>query len=111
MDSLRNIPSRVNARHILFVMDACFSGYSITRGVRSELFEDMMRRKAVQVLTAGTKDQLVEERDGHGIFTQVFLRALEDGAAFPAGRGWLALDELGVWVLVCEGLLPAESRA
>jgi formylglycine-generating enzyme required for sulfatase activity len=98
MDSLRDISSRVNAKHILFVMDACFSGYSMTRGTRSELFEDMMRRKAVQVLTAGTKDQMVEERDGHGVFTQVFLRALEDGAAFPAGKGWLALDELGVWV-------------
>jgi formylglycine-generating enzyme required for sulfatase activity len=98
MESLRNIPARVNAKHILFVMDACFSGFSITRGTRSELFEDMMRRKAVQVLTAGTKDQMVDERDGHGVFTQVFLRALEDGAAFPAGKGWLALDELGVWV-------------
>ncbi|MBM3219216.1 MAG: hypothetical protein FJZ38_11155 [Candidatus Rokubacteria bacterium] len=98
MDSLRNIPARVNAKHILFVIDACFSGYSITRGVRSELVEDMMRRKAVQVLTAGTRDQVVEERDGHGVFTQVFLRAIEDGAAFGPGKRWLALDELGVWV-------------
>jgi formylglycine-generating enzyme required for sulfatase activity len=97
MSSLRNISDRLAAKHILFVVDACYSGYAVfNRAISDDLLEEMIRKPAIQILTAGRQNDQAQERAGHGVFTDVLLRGLE-GEAY-ANKHWLSLEELGVWM-------------
>ncbi len=97
MTALRQISDRLKAKHILYLVDACYSGYALyNRSISEDLLTEMVRKRAVQILTAGRQDDQAQERGGHGVFTDVLLRGL-GGEAF-AGKGWLSLEELGVWV-------------
>jgi uncharacterized caspase-like protein len=97
MTAIRQISDRLPARHILYVVDACYSGYAVfNRAISEDLLEEMVRKPAVQVLTAGRQGDQAQERGGHGVFTDVLLRGLE-GDAF-AGKSWLSLEELGLWM-------------
>jgi hypothetical protein len=97
MSAVRQISDRLPAKHILYIVDACYSGYAIyNRVATSTLLEEMGRQPAIQILTAGRKQDEAQERSGHGIFTEVLVRGLQ-GAAF-GDKNWLALEELGLWV-------------
>jgi hypothetical protein len=97
MTSLRQISERLPAKHILFIVDACYSGYAIfNRAISDALLDEMVRKPAIQILTAGRKEDTAQERSGHGVFTQVLLQGLR-GEAFT-GKSWVALEELGVWM-------------
>ena len=97
MTSLRQISERLPAKHILFIVDACYSGYAIfNRAISDDLLDEMVRKPAIQILTAGRKEDTAAERSGHGVFTQVLLQGLR-GEAF-GGKSWVALEELGVWM-------------
>jgi formylglycine-generating enzyme required for sulfatase activity len=97
MVALRQIADRLPAKHILYIIDACYSGYAVyNRGISDNLLEEVTKKNAIQILTAGRQQDQAQERDGHGVFTQVLLRGLM-GDAFTA-KGWLSLEELGVWV-------------
>jgi formylglycine-generating enzyme required for sulfatase activity len=97
MEGLRRLSDRIPAKHILYVMDACYSGYAIyNRAISDDLLDEMVKKPAIQILTAGRQGDQAQERNGHGVFTEVLLRGLQ-GEAF-AGKSWLALEELGVWM-------------
>jgi hypothetical protein len=97
MSSLRQISDLLPAKHILYVVDACYSGYAVfNRAIADELLDEMVKKSAIQILTAGRQGDQAQEKGGHGVFTDVLLRGLR-GEAF-AGRSWLALDQLGAWV-------------
>jgi formylglycine-generating enzyme required for sulfatase activity len=97
MTALRQISDRLPAKHILYVVDACYSGYAFyNRSISSDLLDEMAKRPAIQILTAGRQQDEAQERHGHGLFTEVFLRGLQ-GEAF-SGKDWVALEELGVWL-------------
>ncbi|MBI3825965.1 MAG: SUMF1/EgtB/PvdO family nonheme iron enzyme [Candidatus Rokubacteria bacterium] len=97
MADLGRLSDRIPAKHILYIMDACYSGYGISnRAIGDDLLEEMVKKKAIQIITAGRQEDQAQERDGHGVFTSVLLRGLS-GAAFGA-KGWVSLSELGVWV-------------
>jgi hypothetical protein len=97
METLRRISDRIPAKHILYIVDACYSGYAIyNRSLTSALLDEMIRRPAIQILTAGRQQDQAQEKNGYGIFTQVLVRGLR-GDAF-SGKRWLALEELGVWL-------------
>jgi formylglycine-generating enzyme required for sulfatase activity len=97
MTALRQISDRLPAKHILYVVDACYSGYALfNRAISDDLLEEMVRRPAIQILTAGRQGDQAQERGGHGVFTEVLLHGLQ-GDAFTS-KGWLALEELGLWV-------------
>ncbi|MBI5410442.1 MAG: caspase family protein, partial [Nitrospirae bacterium] len=97
MSALRQISERLSAKHILYVVDSCYSGYALfNRGISDDLLEEIVKKPAIQILTAGRQQDQAQERNGHGVFTEVLLRGLE-GDAF-AGKNWLSLEELGVWM-------------
>ena len=97
MTALRQISDRVPAKHILYVVDACYSGYALfNRSIGTDLLEEMLKKPAIQILTAGRQGDQAQERAGHGVFTEVLIRGLQ-GDAF-GDKGWLALEELGVWM-------------
>lgn len=81
-DELVRIGEAIPAKHVLFVVDACYSGLALTRssGGTTRYLQDVLSRFSRQVLTAGTSDQTVADgggpRAGHSVFTGHFLDAL-----------------------------------
>ena len=87
MVQIRSLSSRIHAKHLLYVMDSCYSGLGLNRssGVSPKI-SDYLRKVAsmrtVQIVTAGGKGEQVQEKEGHGLFTIYFLKALEGEADF-----------------------------
>ena len=88
----------VRAKHILFIMDACYGGLALTRSIGpggARFLKDMMLRHSRQVLTAGKADEVVADSGGplpnHSVFTGHLLEgmrgkaATEDGVITAAG--------------------------
>jgi formylglycine-generating enzyme required for sulfatase activity len=97
MTALRQISDRLPAKHVLYVIDACYSGYAVfNRSISDDLLEEMIKKPAIQILTAGRQEDQAQERDGHGVFTLAVLQGIR-GEAF-SGKSWLSLEELGIWV-------------
>lgn len=76
----------IQAKHILYVMDACYSGLAFTRHVSPgsvRFVNSMLERLSRQVITAGKADETVSDAGGprpeHSVFTGHFLDALENG--------------------------------
>ncbi len=87
MGLFKDICDTMPNKHILFLVDCCYSGYGLTRSIprRRKPIEDNIseylnvatRSRAVQLITAGGKNDLAHEREGHGIFTSYLLNVLE----------------------------------
>jgi len=91
-DELTRYADLIPAKHMLFLMDACYGGLALTRESippgSARLLKDMLQRYSRQVLTAGKADEVVADsggtRTGHSIFTSHLIDGLE-GAAVAAG--------------------------
>jgi peptidoglycan/xylan/chitin deacetylase (PgdA/CDA1 family)/tetratricopeptide (TPR) repeat protein len=104
MTALREAADLIPAKHIYFVMDSCYSGLAMSRGTSSfskdrSYLEEVTRRSARQILTAGGAEQEVADDgpNGHSVFTWAFLQGLE-GAADLDGNGVITASELGAYV-------------
>ena len=82
----------INAKHVFFIMDACYGGTAVQRYLQPgsmRFARDMLRRFARQVLTAGKADEVVADaggpRPGHSVFTGHLLGGLEGAAATSDG--------------------------
>jgi hypothetical protein len=92
-DELTRNSDLIPAKHMLFLMDACYGGLALTRkGIPSgsmRLMTDMLQRFSRQVLTAGKANELVADgggvRPGHSLFTAHLLNALEGAASITQG--------------------------
>jgi len=87
-DDLTRNAELIEAKHMLFLMDACYGGLAIQRGIvpgSARFLKDMLQRYSRQVLTAGKANETVADsggpRPGHSIFTGHLLDALEGKAA------------------------------
>jgi peptidoglycan/xylan/chitin deacetylase (PgdA/CDA1 family)/uncharacterized caspase-like protein len=105
MTQLRDASDLIAAKHIYFVMDSCYSGLALSRGVGSVFardhtyLEEVTRRVARQILTAGGADQEVADDGpgGHSVFTWALLQGL-DGKADLDGNGVITASELGAYI-------------
>lgn len=89
-NSLTTDSDLFRAKHIFYIMDACYSGLALQRNtVGSKRFlKDMLRRYSRQVLTAGKADQTVKDSGGknnNSIFTSYLLDALNGEAKTEYG--------------------------
>src|SRR5581483_3633822 len=82
----------IRAKHLLFLMDACYGGLAVQRHTppgSARFLKDMLQRYARQVLTAGKADEPVADSGGprpnHSIFTGHLLNALDGMAADSNG--------------------------
>lgn len=82
----------VRAKHILFIMDACYGGLALTRSIGpggARFLKDMMLRHSRQVLTAGKADEVVADSGGplpnHSVFTGHLLEGIRGKAATEDG--------------------------
>lgn len=87
-DDLTKNADLIKAKHLFFVMDACYGGLAITRAPqpgRTRFLKNMLQRYSRQILTAGKADEQVADYGGplpkHSIFTGYLLEALEGKAS------------------------------
>lgn len=100
MTEIQNLAESLEAKHVLFVMDACYSGLGLTRGERSGQFlSENARRIGRQMLTAGGAEQMVADGgpNGHSVFTWTLLQGLA-GKADLNGDGFITATELAAYV-------------
>lgn len=89
-NSLTTDSDLFRAKHIFYIMDACYSGLALQRnaGGSKRFLKDMLRRYSRQVLTAGKADQTVKDSGGknnNSIFTSYLLDALNGEAKTEYG--------------------------
>ena len=88
----------IEAKHVLFVFDSCFSGTLFkTKAppkIENAYVRDVMAKPVRQFITAGDADQEVPAKS---IFTPLFIRALEGEADFIED-GYVTGTELGVYL-------------
>lgn len=91
-DELTRNADLIPAKHIFFLMDACYGGLALLRSPAfgsMRFLGDMLQRYARQVLTAGKADETVTDgngvRPGHSIFTAHLLNAIEGSASTKEG--------------------------
>ena len=105
MDELRRISNWSKAKHMLFLVDACYGGLAAmnTRSLAStspnyldKITEDISR----QIITAGGKDEQVLEKDEweHSAFTKNLLSGLKEKRADYNDDGIITGSEIGMYL-------------
>ena len=94
-----NVSKLLKAKHIFFVMDACYSGTLLaTRAIKRldkidyAYLQSITSEPARQVLAAGGKNEQVLDGglNGHSIFTGRFLEMLRKANGFiTSQRNWI----------------------
>ncbi|MEK6410088.1 MAG: caspase family protein [Acidobacteriota bacterium] len=114
-DELTRNADIVNAKHILFLMDACYGGLAITRALQPgsmRFLKDMLLRTARQVVTAGKANEVVADLGGplpdHSVFTGHLLEGLSGKAA--AADGVLTANGVMAYVYQNVGRDPSSRQ-
>ena len=88
----------IEAKHVLFVFDSCFSGTVFKTKARpraeNAYIRDVIAKPVRQFIAAGDADQEVPAKS---IFTPLFIRGLE-GEADYTGDGYVTGSELGLYL-------------
>ncbi|MDO9333825.1 MAG: caspase family protein [Dehalococcoidales bacterium] len=91
-DELTSNGELIPAKHMLFIMDACYGGLAITRSLppgSMRFLKDMLLRYSRQVLTAGKANEVVADSGGpiphHSVFTGHLIEALQGKASSTDG--------------------------
>jgi hypothetical protein len=91
-DDLTRNTELIRAKHILFIMDACYGGLAVNRDIKpgsSRFLKDMYQRFSRQVITAGKADEVVSDSGGplpnHSVFTGHCIEGIRGKAANEHG--------------------------
>lgn len=99
MEQINSWATQMEAKHVLFVFDSCFSGTIFKQrsnedDARNAYIRDVMNKPVRQFLTAGDANEKVPAKS---VFTPLFLRALE-GEADYTKDGYVTGSELGLYL-------------
>ena len=97
METIRDLSNRLEARHVYYAVDACYSGGLATTAAAGEATRGDSRNSSVQVLTAGLEGQQAIEEDGRGVFTSYLIQGLR-GEANLNGDDVISASEIGWFV-------------
>jgi len=106
MDELKEIAFMSKAKHILYLVDACYGGIAVvgSRGLDSKTtpnyIDKITKNKARQIITAGGRGEKVIEKSewGHSAFTLNLSRGLKDRNADLNGNDVITASELGLFL-------------
>jgi len=105
-DQLNEISEAIPAKHLYFVMDACYGGLIFARSqpISADVvnfIEIVSKRRTRQALTAGGRDQPVFDTGpgGHSVFTFHFLEGLDKGFADLDKNGIITASEIASYIL------------
>jgi hypothetical protein len=106
MDDLKRISLMSKAKHLLYLVDACYGGL-LTIGARGfdsqttpNYIDKITKNKSRQIITAGGRGEEVIEKSewGHSAFTLNLNRGLKDGNADYNADGYITANELGMFL-------------
>ena len=106
MDDLKRISLMSKAKHLLYLIDACYGGIAAigSRGLDSKstpnFIEKITKNKSRQIITAGGRGEEVIEKSewGHSAFTLNLIRGLKEGNADLNADGYITANELGMFL-------------
>ncbi len=103
MDDVLEQAEFIPAKHILFVLDSCFSGLAFTRAASAEqrrLAKDFLLHPSIQAISAGRDGETVADGGGpegkHSLFTWRFVEGL--CGDFAGSFGVVRADEFAPWL-------------
>lgn len=101
-DHLKEFSRRSMSKHTLFIFEASVRGWEVTASQQLSLEgrdapEDDTEKRAVQVLTAADRGEVLAKKEGRGAFITALVAGL-NGAADQNKNGWLMASELGTYV-------------
>jgi len=106
MDEIQTISLRSEAKHILYLIDACYGGIASV-GARSldanstpDYLQKITQYKSRQIISAGGRgEQVIEKSEwGHSAFTKNLLSGLRDSKADTDSDGIITAQELGTYL-------------
>jgi hypothetical protein len=104
-DQLNEISQLIKAKHLFFIMDACYGGLIFARAQplspsALDYLEVISTRRARKALTAGGRDQTVLDTGpgGHSVFTYYLIDGLKNRTADLNGDGMITSGELNEYV-------------
>jgi uncharacterized caspase-like protein len=109
MDDIFRMCQFSGSKHLLFLMDACYSGLMAERSRGIDISRDkdgyiptVANLPAWQIITAGNGEQKVIEGDEwqHSAFTYNLLKALNDWDADVYKDGYITATELGEYLKI-----------
>jgi len=94
MNIVKELTEAMPSRHNLFLIDACYSGYSLgnSKSGADNGNHFTVDSPCVQIMTAGGKLDRAFEGDGHALFTGYLLSSLNE--IVRAGEGWISGRQL-----------------
>ena len=106
MNELKQIALMSRAKHMLYLVDACYGGLAAigSRGLETaktpHYIDKVTKGQARQVITAGGRGEEVIEKSewGHSAFTLNLMRGLKDGNADMNYDGYITGNELGLFL-------------
>jgi hypothetical protein len=106
MDELKKISLMSKAKHVLYLIDACYGGIAAigSRGLEPETtpnyIEKITKDKSRQIITAGGKgEQVIEKSEwGHSAFSLNLKRGLKEGRADLNSDGYITANELALFL-------------
>ncbi len=106
MDEMKTISLRSEAKHILYLVDACYGGLvSVgSRGLDAKSTPNYLQKitqyKSRQIISAGGRgEQVIEKAEwGHSAFTKNLLSGLRDWMADTDSDGIITVQELGTYL-------------
>ena len=106
MSELRKISNMTEAKHLLYLVDACYGGIAAVgaRGFNSKTtpnyIEKITQNKSRQIITAGGRgEQTIEKSEwGHSAFTLNIIRGLRNSNADANADGYITAQELSIFL-------------
>ena len=105
MSEIKILSDRIPAKHVLFIIDACYGGLAAvqSRAVNKNekgYLKKVTKANARQIITAGGKNEQVIERMewGHSAFTYKLIDGLDKELADYDDDGFITATELGVYL-------------
>jgi uncharacterized caspase-like protein len=106
MSELRKISNMTEAKHLLYLVDACYGGLMAMRYQKLDVnsipnyIEKITQNKSRQIITAGGRgEQTIEKSEwGHSAFTLNLNRGLKYGNADMNADGYITANELGMFL-------------
>ncbi len=106
LDAFLEEVASLPARHILVILDACYSGFALGESVQvlrdvQRYSDDLSKRTSRRVIASAMSDQPALDNgpvSGHSLFTGTLVEALADGKADEERKGFVTSSEVALYV-------------
>ena len=105
MSQIKNISEETRAKHVLYLMDACYGGLMAINSRSLDIstpgyMKKITKDKGRQIITAGGKDEKAQERTewGNSAFTKNVIRGLDGEMANLNNDKYVTANELFIYL-------------